>query len=245
MGASSAYEACRELFNSYPLAVRAANTSGTILLMVLVVREEHTERFYVLSRDCPDANPRYHLRLWRTRGLATITADDDGVPDVIMNILTCGVPIPQDEFLFGWRDRDQITALVVFYTRYSPESPEPSWAVLPRVGTLETHWPPFTGEAVLGPWFWEHYQVGNIVSVDGIIADNPATVFWVDTQAILGSNCCVVKRDITGPDGLTLRRGRYVYHEAQYTDVPVPSLPALLADACNADLAPRFRRGTA
>ncbi len=63
----------------------------------------------------------------------------------------------------------------------------------------------------------------------------------MDTEAILGSGCCAVARDIKSPDGHTLRCGRYVYYQALQAAKPVPSLEVLLADTGKTDLAPRFR----
>lgn len=100
-----------------------------------------------------------------------------------------------------------------------------------------------TDECLFGDWFWEHYRAGNLVCLGGLIAETPDTVFWVDTRAILGSGCCAVARDITSPDGYTLRRGRYVYHQALRADKPMPSLGELLADTEKIDLAPRFQGG--
>jgi hypothetical protein len=239
---SSLYETCQELFTNYPLATRAANTSGTISLMVLLVPDPNSVRFFVLSRDCREAKPLYYLRPWRAEGTVKIEANGPSVSDVTVSAVTRGVPIPQDEFLFGWRDGRDITALVVFYTRYTPECPEPSWAVMPLVGIPETKWPPFTRQSVLGHWFWDHYRAGNVVSIDEIVAKNPDTVFWVDTQESLASNCCAVTRDITSPNGYRLGRGRYIYHEVLQAGRPAPSLSVLLANSNKADLAPQFSR---
>lgn len=238
---SSLYEACRELFLTYPLTVRAANRSGTIHLLVLLVHDDSSERFFVLSRDCREDRPRFSLRPWHDEGVVDIAADDPGIPDATMEAVIHGVPIPQDEYLFGWRDGDHITALVVFYTRYTPTCPEPRWAVMPSADEPEERWPPFATERQFGHWFWEHYRDGNVVCVSGIVGENPGTVFWVDTQAILGSNCCAVGDDIVSPGGYTLRRGRYVYQDALLMNKPVPSLEVLLADTSKADLAPRFQ----
>jgi hypothetical protein len=240
IGTSSLYEACHELFERYPQAVRAANSSATVSLMVLLLRVGSSERFVVLSRDCREAELRYRLRPWRAKGGTDITAAGPSGPDSIVEAITRGVAIPQNEHLFGWKARTQLTALIVFYTRYTRDSPEPTWAVMPLAGSPEKQWPPFAGERLLGQWFWEHYQAGNVVSVNRIVAGNANTLFWANTQAILGSNCFAVTRDIGSPDGYTLRRGRYVYQEALQAGRPVPPLEMLLADTSKVDLAPRF-----
>lgn len=240
IGTSSLYEACHGLFESYPQAVRTANSSGTISLMVLLLHDGSSERFVVLSRDCREVEPRYNLRPWRAEGGTDITAAGPSAPDAIVKAITRGVAIPQDEHLFGWKDRAHLTALIVFYTRYRPDSPEPTWAVMPLASSPKTQWPPFAGERLLGQWFWDHYQAGTVVSVNRIVAGSANTVFWANTQAILGSNCFVVTRDIDSLDGYTLRRGRYVYQEALQMNRPVPPLEALLADTSKVDLASRF-----
>ena len=51
-----------------------------------------------------------------------------------------------------------------------------------------------------------------------------------------------VARDLSGPSGLTLRRGRYIGSQALRSGRPVPSLTALLADNGKIDMAGRFRR---
>jgi hypothetical protein len=144
--------------------------------------------------------------------------------------------------LFGWSSGDTITALVLIYTEYTPESPEPSWSVMPLVDLPEAQWPPFTGDPLLGHWTWKGDPPGSIVAIDELVAKSPDTVFWVDTKAALGSDCCAVARDLTSPEGHTLRRGRYAYYQALQASKPVPPLNALLADPGRIDLAPRLER---
>jgi hypothetical protein len=238
---SSLYERCHELFDTYPLAVRAANDDKTIHLMILMLRDGDDGRFFVLSHDRSSDRNRYSLRSWRTAGTETIEADGGTVSDLTASVITHGVPVPQDDFLFGWRDSDALTALVVIYTTYSPVHQEPSWAVMPLAGSPEAQWPPFTRERLLGHWFWEQYWAGNVVSVGGLIASTSDTVFWVDTEAILGSDCCAVARDVRSAGEFALPKGRYVYHEVLTEGDLVPSLEALLADPAKADLASRFQ----
>jgi hypothetical protein len=213
--------------------------------MVLMVRDSSGARFFVLSHDRREDRPPYSLRLRRTTAVVDIKANGGvPIPDVVVNAVKRGVPIPRDGSLFGWRRGDVITALVPVYSTPTPSSPEPFWAVMPRAGNPEAEWPPFTEERLFDQWFWEYYRAGKMVSVDGLIAGTPNTVFWTNTKATLGSDCCAVACDIRSPEGYTLQRGRYMYFQALRTQNPVPSLRVLLGDTRKTDLAPRFRRST-
>jgi hypothetical protein len=241
-GASSLYETCVELFTHYPLATRVVNYKATIHSMVLLVRDGDQSVYFVLSRDCGEGTPFYSVRPWRTGGeLVNIEADGGAVPDWVVSAVTRGVPIPRHGSLFGWRWEDEVTALIAVYAKYGPAFPEPTWALMPRAGIPEVQWPPFTGEHLLGYWFWKHYRAGSVDSLGDLIARTPDAVFWVDTETVLGSDCCVVARDIADHKGHALRRGRYVYYEALLAGKPVPPLDVLLSDPNKTDLAPRFR----
>jgi hypothetical protein len=172
-----------------------------------------------------------------------IQADGDTIiPQVAADAVAQGVPIPQDGSLFGWKHRDTITALVVVYTEYTLASAQPSWAVMPLAGAPEELWPPFTNERFLGHWFWEYHRAGSIIFLADLVAGMPDTVYWVDTKAALGSDCCAVARDVRSPGGSTLRRGRYVYQDVLRTGKMVPPLAVLLADTSKTDLAPLFQQ---
>lgn len=239
----SLYETCNELFTDYPLAARTVNRSGTIRSMVLLLRDGDDAGFFVLVSDSSEGRPLYSLCTWQAGGIVDIEADGSAaVSDVAVKAVTRGVPLPRHGSVFGWRHGDAVTALVAVYTEHTPESPEPSWTVMPLAGTPEAQWPPFTGERLFGHRFWEQYRAGSIITLDNLIAGTPDTVFWADTKAILGSDCCAVAHDISSPDGPVLRRGRYVYYQALRDGKPVPSLNALLADPGKIDLAPRFQR---
>ena len=200
-------------------------------------------RFFVLTHDRRDGRSLYSLRQRGTRETMNIEADGDAaLPHVAVSVVTRGVPIPRDGSLFGWRYGNTVTALVPVYTTSTPASPDPFCAVMPRAGIPEAQWPPFTEEHLPGPWFWERYWARKIISVGGLIAETPTTVFWANTKATLGTNCCLVAHDIESGEDYTLRRGTYVYYEALRAGTPVPSLTALLAETGKIDLAPRFRR---
>ena len=237
------FEACHEHFTGYPLAAEASDQGGRLARsMVLMLKDGDDARFFVLGQESREDRLCYSLRPWGAAAVAEI-ADDDraAIPDVVVNAVIHGVPIPQDGSLFGWMSGDAVTALVVTYGRYTPVSPEPSWAVMPLAGIPEKRWPPFAGEHFFGHWFWEHYWAGSVILLDGLIAGTPETVYWVDTKAVLGSDSCAVARDITSPAGPTLRHGCYVYYEALRAGKRVPPLTALLADTGKIDLAARFR----
>lgn len=240
INASSLYEACGDRFASYPLA---AEPAGTACSMVLLHQNEGDARFFILTADHDDGQPSYSVRLWRSSGGARIgPGTGSTVPELFANAIVHGIPVPRNGSLLGWDDEGTITALIAIYTEYTPQSPVPSWATMPRTGIPDTQWPPFADEPLLGPWFWEHYRSGRLVSLDGLIAATPGVVFWADTAAILGSNCCAVADDIMNPAGPKLPRGRYVYYQALRAGKPVPSLRALLAEPDKIDLAPRLRR---
>lgn len=238
INASSLYAACGDRFARYPLAVQPA---GPARSMVLLHQNGSDASFFILTADHDEGQPSYAVRRWRSVSGARIDPAS-AVPEVFANAIVHGVPVPRDGSLLGWDGGAAITALIAFYTEYTPESPIPSWATMPRAGIPDTQWPPFADEPLFGPWFWEHYQVGRIISLDGLIAATPGVVFWVDTGAVLGSDCCVVARDIESPAGPTLERGCFVYYQALRAGKPVPSLGALLAESDKIDLASRLRR---
>jgi hypothetical protein len=111
---------------------------------------------------------------------------------------------------------------------------------MPLAGVPEAQWPPFTGEPLIGDSFWELLDAGKIVAVGDLVARTPDTVFWVDTDAILGSGCCVVARDVESPEGYTLRSGCYIYYKVLRAGSPVPPLQVLLSETGKTDLAARF-----
>jgi hypothetical protein len=238
---STLYEACHELFASYPLAVGPVEDGGrTTQSMLLMLLDGDDAQFYTLSRG--DGNAPYWFQAWPAGSIVTIDGDcGAAISDEVLNALTSGVPIPRNGSLFGWTHGDAITALLPIHSEYTPASPEPSWAVMPLVGIPEAQWPPFTGKRFFGAWFWDGSREGRIKLLADLIAKSPGTIYWVDTKAILGSACCAVTRDVSSPEGYTLRGGRYVYYKALRAGQPVPRLTTLLADTNKIDLALLFR----
>jgi hypothetical protein len=235
----SLYEACSALFASYPLA--ADNCGSPARSMVMMLRHDDAIQFFVLANHSGEGRPIFSIRPWRASGIVNIEEGGGAYPEVVVNAVTRGVPIPRHGSLFGWRTGDVITALIAIYVDYVPSSPQPSWAVMPLVGVSEAQWPPFTDEPFFGQWFWEHYRAGSVVSLDSLIAGVPGTVFWAETEAVLGWDCCAVAHDVESQAGYTLRHGRYAYYQALRMGKPVPSLGVMLADDGKTDLAPLFR----
>lgn len=235
------YDACYELFSGYPLAIEVNNRSGSrVESMVLMLQDDDGPRFFRLSYESSEGRPYCSLHSWGTRDAVNIGADGTAaVPDVIVKALAHGFPLPKNNSLFGWIDRGIITTLIAFYTTGTPR---PRFAPMPFANLPEPRWP-YAGEPLFGRWFWDGYRAGKVIHLDGLIAGNPRTVYWVDgdTTAMLGSGCFAVARDLRSPGAPALPRGRYVYCEALRADIPVPPLGTLLADRRKIDLAPRLR----
>jgi hypothetical protein len=208
--------------------------------MVLMLQDGGSASFFVLTHDGGDNRPFYSLSPWLTRIVANVEADADVQPDWVTTVVTNGVPLPRHGSLFGWKHQGTVTSLIAVYAEFTPMCPEPVWTVMPLAGIPEARWPGFTGEPLLGSWFWDHYRAGDVVSLSNLIAETANTVFWVETEALLGWNSCAVARDVRS-DSYVLPRGCYVYHESLRSGVPVPSLDVLLSDPGKTDLAPRFR----
>jgi hypothetical protein len=240
---SSLYKACSELFADYPLAAATDECTGTVAGMVILSQDQGELEFFVLSQQRDEAGVFFSISPWPA-GENVIIEDDEApaVPDAMATAIASGVPIPRHGSLLGWRSEDSITALIAIYSEYTSDCPQPRWTVMPRDGLRHDQWPPFTDEIVLGHWFWEYYKTGKIVLLDDLIGSTTATVFWIDTQQTLGSDCCAIACDVISTQGFTLRRGCYVYYEALRIGGAVPPMKALLADANKVDLASRFNR---
>jgi hypothetical protein len=234
------YEDCRKLFTAYPLAVESCDEGEAARSMALVVRREGHAEFFLLEEAGGQAGEAdFAIRGWHDEMPISIGASAE-LPDALAEAIAAGTPIPRDGSLFGWQRAGRITALVVTYTQQTPETPEPSWAVMPLLGSSEATWPPFTTESLLGGWFWDQYRAGQLVLLDEVIARSADTVFWADTETQIGSNCVAVARDLTTGEGQVLPRGLYAYHQALTGGAAVPSLDTLLADGHLDDLAPQF-----
>lgn len=233
---------CYKLFSSYPLAVSPVNHSGTVQSMILMLREGCDTEFFVLSRDYNGGQSSYSLFPWPSEMEPDIGMGKLDPPDAAVKVLTWGIPVPRHGSLWGWTELGQVAALVAIYAKCAPASPKPYWTVMPLAGSPEAQWPPFTEGPDFGQWFWKHHRAGNISSLRSLIAATADTVFWADTKAVLGSDCCVVARDLRSPEGYVLPRGRYVYYEALQAGKPVASLRTLLTATEKIDLATRFQQ---
>jgi hypothetical protein len=242
ISASSLPEKCHDLFDRYPVAASAGDNGGAIRTMMIMLRGTDGPRFFALSSDLREASARYSLRPRRSARTVDIGASACApVPDEVAAVLTRGVPIPQDGSLFGWRHEGVVAALIPVYTAFVPASPDPLYAVMPRVGTPKGQWPPFTDERPFGHWFWEHYRAEELISLDRLVADTPETIFWVSTKTVLGSDYCAVVQDVKSSGACTLQRGVYVPFQAISHGSPLPPLSDLLADKTKTDLASRFQ----
>lgn len=237
----SPYETCCALFADYPLAVNDCYMG--FKSMILMQRKSGEAQLFMLSRDDENDRPTFILRPWRASGAMVIEANSvSSSAESVMTILKCSIPIPRHGSLFGWKKRNTVSALIAIFADYSPESPQPYWSVMPRVGSRERAWPPFAGESFLGHWFWEYYNNRRLVSLSDLIAGIPETVFWVETASILGWDSCAVARDVKSHAGYTLPQGAYVYWRALRTDSRLPRLGTLLANERKTDLAYKFQR---
>jgi hypothetical protein len=263
---NDAYLRCQDLFAGYPLAVRVTRLPGgrgDERSMVLLAPGEK-EEFFLLCQD-GDADSPFTLFPWRAQGMTLIRPDGGDLQDPCRHVLSDGVPIPRHGSLFGWVSGVSVTALISAYTKYTPRSPVPSWAVLPWADGTRDQWPPFTFEKLLGRWFWEYVRSGTVRDMESVIAASPDTVFWTDTAlstdtvlstdtapstdmlstdpvfwtgtgGVPGAGCCAVARDIRAADGLVLPRGRYVHRQLALSGTAIPPLESLLASPGRIDL---------
>jgi hypothetical protein len=237
---NSLYEACHGLFATYPQAARAVDSG--VWSIVIMLEDGPNAGYFVLSQDCGKGKPVYSFWPWPAGDVIAI-ADEraDPPPELLADVLSRGVPIPRDGSMFGWTFEGVVTALVVIYVESAADFGEPGWAVMPRVGASNEQWPSFTGERLFAHWSWDRCKSGRMMSVEEVIAGTAETVWWVDTRAVIGSDTCVVSRDVVSPEGLTVPRGRYAYYQALGSPETIPPLGALLDGPGKVDLAPRFQ----
>jgi hypothetical protein len=209
--------------------------------MVVVVRDGDRADFYVLARDRSEGKPFYSLAPWRPDGpRVDIEADESPVPRAAAIVLRRGIPLPRHGSLFGWLHESGVAALLVVYTEYAPEHPEPSCAVMPLADIPAQGWPPFAGQH-FDSWFWEHHRAGTLVSLAALVAANPGTVFWIGIERTRGWDCCVVSRDVKSDTGYVLTRGCYLHYEALRQGINVPQPDRWPAGVPKTDLAPLLR----
>jgi hypothetical protein len=239
MCVSVLYKTCQNLYTSRPLATGPVDATGTVNVMVMLLPNGESERFFVLLRSETAADPSYQLRSWDGKDQLAIVPDADiAAPEIFSDAVLHGVPFPTDGTLFGWRHNDEIIALIAFYAEYTPGAPDPCWSVMLRADSPEPQWPSLP---LFGEWFWKLLDSGCITDLSHLIASAPGMVFWSDTEPIIGSGCCLVTHDITSDERYTLKRGRYVHHSVLRSGKQVPQIDVLLTETLTTDLAPRFR----
>jgi hypothetical protein len=238
---NSLYDVCRGLFETYPQAARAIDARGSVWSIVIMLEDGPNAGYFVLTQRCNKGEPVFSLWSWPDGDVVDIVHDCADPPSALLgDVLSHGVPIPRDGSVFGWTVGGAVAALIVIYVESAVDFGEPGWAVMPRVGMPREDWPPFTGERLFGHWSWERSWSRRIVSLDEVIGGTSETFWWVDTKAVIGSDCCVISTDIVS-QGLTVPRGRYAFYEALCSSEAIPPLEALLDDPGKIDLAPRFQ----
>jgi hypothetical protein len=225
----SLHDRCAGLFVRYPEAVDFSRS-------IVIATKARGGEFFVLTRlESGD----FFIWRWPDGEEATVAPATESIPSGLADALACGVPLPRNGSLLGWRHGGVITAMITVCTRL--ESGTPSWSVMPLAGSPQDRWPPFSRERLLGAWFWDHYRAGRVVDLAPVVAGTYGTVFWVPAEVAPGSGYCIVAaRDVRSRDGWTLPAGRYVYWRPLREGRAVPSLEVMLADPGRADLAPRF-----
>lgn len=234
------YEKAVDLFGRYPLAVEPFKDSR-VRPMVLMTARGGKPQYFVLVHESIGGG---RCELWPWHGDGDALKIEPGAGDAprwAVEAVTGAVPLPRNGSLFGWAPQRSITALIIIYTQHTAEHPEPGWTPMILAGTPERDWPEFTAEHLFGQWFWDHCRAGRIVEAGTHIAASSRAVWWVDTEAALGSNSCAVARPLTLPGGVTLPRGLFVYDKPLRDGTPVPSLEEALASRGKTDLGPRFR----
>lgn len=240
MSADGAYQVCRQKFADHPLAVRPLRLDGQLIReMILIQRREDEVDFSVLQQHGDGPAAIYSLSPWPDGDAVTIS-HDESISSGVAEVVADGVPLPRHGSLFGWSNGEAFTTLIPAYTDPTVTSSLPSWSVMPLAGSRETEWPPFVNEPYLGGWFWDYLRAGRLVSLATFVAETPDTIFWADTKSILGSDTCVVARDVVKTEGPALRRGAYVYARALRARLSVPPLADLLAAPATVDIAEFF-----
>lgn len=242
------YKKAGELFGRYPQAVRPVTRDGSVRSMTLMCAGHGGEQFFTLTLQGDRHDPSCSLFRWREDGIVTVTPDgavteQDGALSMAEaeSAVTTAVPLPRDGSLWGWAPQRTVTALIAIYGEDGDDHPTPTWTPMLLAGTSPADWPGFTGERLLGTWFWDACRAGRLVEIGPHVANSRQAVWWADTKASLGDDCCAVARPLSLPGGITLPRGLFVYDGTLRAGTTLPSLDGVLAMHGKTDLGPRFR----
>jgi hypothetical protein len=242
---TASFEACVQLFERYPLAVRVHPADGESLSMVLLNRATGSAGFFVLIQAREDL---FVLRSWhRHDGINQAVRPGEPVSGTIRQLITASMPVPHDGALLGWVTDNQVTAMLAVYSR-PPEPwdnlvPVPEIRVLPMSGTSELlHWPPFTASPLDDGRLWEFVEWGEIVDIGPLVAHCAGRVFWVPAPDRRGARhgCVVVMANLPAAE-YWLPAGVYLDHWTLREGLQPPPPGQLLALPGVMDLADRIR----
>lgn len=223
---------CGELFAAYPEAAGDITGYGETWLMTLMLEGR---RYVDLLLGTADGTQSWSARE-RGRTRFSLISEENHDP-ALRDALASGLPLAADGSLFGWQEHGIVSALFMSYS--SPSMPEPSWTLCPRSDVPRDSWPPFAGEDLLGPWFWEHVRAGALADLGPVVAGTRDVIFGIPA-APEGQYYFAAGADITSGRGLVLPRGVYAYTGTLAAGVPLPSAADLLADERRVDLGPLF-----
>jgi hypothetical protein len=210
--------ACVQLFGRYPLAVTPHSADGRYRSMVLMSRAAGPAGFFVLTQAGDDL---FVIRSWNRRdGINQQIRPGEPVSGIIHQVVTSGIPVPNDGALLGWVTGRQVTVMLAVHCR-QPETwddlvPVPEIRVMPMAGTSELlHWPPFTASPLGDGRVWEYVERGQIVDIVPLVAQSAGRVFWVpspDRRSARHEEGCVVITGNLPADEYWLPAGVYMDH---------------------------------
>lgn len=181
--AACAPEACRRLFDGYPLAVTSPPGRPATRSMILMDPAASRGRFFTLTVNGDGA---CLLRARNRRdGFSEAIAPGATATETALRILATGIPVPRDRSLLGWVSGGQVTAMLAVYADDPaagglelPAVPDPEIRVMPLSGAPAARLPPFTSLPPDGS-LWQHAARGDVTSLLPVIARHPRQALWV------------------------------------------------------------------